>query len=62
MQILILFFFNLDLSIANCIVLQNMLDKRENFNFEIVDFHLLAGDVTSHALLMVYIFHSLFSF
>ena len=50
------------MSIIDGIVLPKMLDKRENFNFEIFDFLLLTGGVTSHALLMVYIFHSLFSF
>ena len=38
-------FLNLDLSITNGIVSTKINDKRDNFNFEIVNFPFLGGDV-----------------
>ena len=53
------FFFYLNLSISNGIVLSKIYDKRYYFNFEIVNFPFLDGD-GPHSLFMVYIFRSLF--
>ena len=50
-------FFELDLSITNGIVSSKIEDIRDDFNFEIVNFSFLDGDVP---LLMVYIFCNLF--
>ena len=38
-------FFDLDLSITNGIVSTKLYDKRDDFNFEIVNFPFLGGDV-----------------
>ena len=38
-------FLNLDLSITNGVVSYNVYDKRNDFNFEIVSFPFLYGDV-----------------
>ena len=38
-------FFDLDLSITNCIVSIKIYDKRDDFNFEIFNFLFLDGDV-----------------
>ena len=40
-------FLDLDLSITNDIVLPKIYDKQDNFNFEIINFQLLDGDVPS---------------
>ena len=52
-------FLDLNLSITNCIVSSKIYDKRDDFNFEIVNFPFLNGDVP-RPLPMVYIFLSLF--
>ena len=52
-------FFGLNLSITNGIVSSKIYDKPDNFNFEIVNFLFLGGDVLA-LLPMVYIFLSLF--
>ena len=52
-------FLDLNLSITNCIVSSKIYDKRDDFNFEIVNFPFLDGDVLA-LLPMVYIFLSLF--
>ena len=54
-------FLGLNLSITNGIVSSKIYDKRDDFNFEIVNFQFLDGDVPS-LLPMVYIFLSLFVF
>ena len=51
----------LDLSITNGIVSSKMYDRRDDFNFEIVNFLILYGDVP-HSPSMVYIFRILYSF
>ena len=51
-------FLDLKLSIANGIVSSIIYDKRDDFNFEIVNFPFLDGDVP-RPLPMVYIFFSL---
>ena len=38
-------FLDLNLSITNCIVSSKIYDKRDDFNFEIVNFPFLDGDV-----------------
>ena len=48
-----------DLSIASVIVLSKKYHKRDDLNFEIVNYPYLDGDFL--ALLMMYIFHNLFS-
>ena len=48
-------FLNLNLSITNGIVSSKIYDKRENFNFEIVNFPFLDGDVPRPPLYGVYI-------
>ena len=54
-------FLDLNLSITNGIVSSKIYDKRDDFNFEIVNFPFLDGDVHALDLLpMVYIFLSLF--
>ena len=52
-------FLDLNLSITNCIVSSKMYDKRDDFNFETVNFPFLDGNVPT-PLPMVYIFLSLF--
>ena len=52
-------FLDLNLSITNGIVSSKIYDKRDDFNFEIVNFPFLDGDVLA-LLPMVYIFLSLF--
>ena len=52
-------FLDLILSITNCIVSSKIYDKLDDFNFEIVNFPFLDGDVFA-PLPMVYIFLSLF--
>ena len=51
-------FLNLDLFITNGIVSSNLYDKRDAFNFEIVNFPFLDGAILA-PLPMVYIFSSL---
>ena len=48
-------FLDLDLSITNDIVSTNIYDKRDNFNFEIVNFPFLDGDVPCSSSYDVYI-------
>ena len=48
-------FFNLDLSITNGIVSSKICDKRDDFNFEIVNFPFLDGDVPCSPSYGVYI-------
>ena len=50
---------DLNLSITNGTVFSKIYDKRDDFNFEIVNFPFLDGDFLA-LLPMVYIFHSLF--
>ena len=52
-------FLDLNLSITNGIVSSKIYDKRDDFNFEIVNFPFLDGDVPHSAFPMVYIFLSL---
>ena len=52
-------FLDLNLSITNGIVSSKIYDKRDDFNFEIVNFHLLM-EMFLALLPMVYIFLSLF--
>ena len=51
----------LDLSTTNGIVSSIIYDKRDHFNFEIVNFLFLNGLFLA-PFLMVYLFHSLYSF
>ena len=51
--------FDLNLSITNGIVSSKIYDKRDDFNFEIINFPFLGGDVLA-LLPMVYIILSLF--
>ena len=51
-------FLDLNLSLTNGIVSSKIYDKRDDFNFEIVNFPFLDGDVPRSP--MVYIFLSLF--
>ena len=53
-------FLDLNLSISNGIVSSKIYDKRDDFNFEIVNFPFLYGDVPSSPSYSVYIFISLF--
>ena len=53
-------FLDLNLSITNGIVSSKIYDKRDDFNFEIVNFPFLDGDVPRSFLPMVYIFLNLF--
>ena len=48
-------FLDLDLSITNCIVSSTFFDKRDDFNFEIVNFPFLDGDVPRSPSYGVYI-------
>ena len=48
-----------DLSIMNGIILSKLYDKRDDFNFEIVNFPFLDGD-GNRSLPMVCVFRSLF--
>ena len=48
-------FLNLDLSITNGIVSSKICDKRDDFNFEIVSFPFLDGDVPRSPSYGVYI-------
>ena len=48
-------FLDLNLSITNCIVSYKIYDKRENFNFEIVNYPFLVGDVPRSTSYGVYI-------
>ena len=50
-------FLNLNLSITNDIVSSKMYDKRDDFNFEIVNFPFLDGDVPRSPSYCVYISH-----
>ena len=52
-------FLDLDLSITNGIVSSKIYDKRDDFNFEIVNFHFLM-EILFAPLPMVYTFHNLF--
>ena len=52
-------FLDLDLSITNGIVSSKIYDKWDDFNFEIVNFPFLEGDVP-HPLPIVYIFCNLY--
>ena len=52
--------FDLYLSITNGIVPTKIYDKRNEFNFEIVNFPFLDGDVPRSPLPMVYTFRNLF--
>ena len=54
-------FLDLNLSITNGIVSSKIYDKRDDFNFEIVNFPFLDGDVP-RPLPMVYIGFSAYSF
>ena len=56
-------FLDLNLSVTNGIVSSKIYDKRDDFNFEIVNFPFLDGDVPrspSYGVYMGYIFLSLF--
>ena len=53
-------FLDLNLSIHNDIVSTEIYDKRDDFNFNIVNFPFLDGDVP-HVPLMVYIYLNLFA-
>ena len=48
-------FLDLNLSITNCIVFSKIYDKRDDFNFEIVNFPFLDGDVPRPPSYCVYI-------
>ena len=48
-------FLDLNLSITNGIVSSKIYDKRDDFNFEIVNFHFFDGDVTRSPSYGVYI-------
>ena len=48
-------FLDLNLSIANGIVSSKIYDKRDDFNFEIVNFPFVDGDVTRSSSYGVYI-------
>ena len=48
-------FLDLDLYITNCIVTTKVYDKQDNFNFEIVKFPFLDGDVPCSPSYGVYI-------
>ena len=48
-------FLDLDLSITNAIVSTKIYDKRDDFNFEIVNFPFLEGDVPLSPFYDVYI-------
>ena len=52
-------FLDLNVSITNGMVSSKIYDKRDDFNFEIVNFRFLDGDVP-RSFLMAYIFLSLF--
>ena len=52
--------FDLDLAIRNGIVSYQIYDKGGTFNFEMVNFLFLDGDVPCSPLLIVCIFHRLF--
>ena len=49
-------FLDLTLSITNCIVSSKIYDKRDDFNFEILDIPFLDGDVPRSSSYGVYIF------
>ena len=51
-------FLDLHLSVANGFVSSKLYDKRDDFDFDIVNFPFLDGDVP-RLLLMVYTFHNL---
>ena len=53
-------FLDLNLFITNGIVSFKIYDKRDDFNFEIVNFPFLDGDVPRSASYGIYIFLSLF--
>ena len=53
-------FFDLNLSITNSIVSSKIYDKWDYFNFEIVNFPFLDGDIPRSPSYGVYIFLSLF--
>ena len=48
-------FLDLNLSITHCIVSSKIYDKQDDFNFEIVNFHFLDGDVPCSPSYGVYI-------
>ena len=50
-------FLDLNVSITNAIVTSKIYEKREDFNFEIVHFPFLGGDVPRFPSYCVYIFH-----
>ena len=50
-------FLDLNLSITNGIVSSKIYDKRDDFNFELVNFPFLDGDVPRPPSYGVYIFH-----
>ena len=54
-------FLDLNLSIANCIFSSKIYDKRDDFNFEIVNFPFLDGDVhrsSSYGVCISQLIHS----
>ena len=53
-------FLDLNLSITNGIVFTKIYEKRDDFNFEIVNFRFLDGDVPRSPSYGIYIFLSLF--
>ena len=55
--ILIILILDLNLSITNGIVSSKMYDKRDDINFEIVNFPFLDGDVLRSSSYGVYISH-----
>ena len=55
-------FLDLNLSITNGIVSSTLYDKRDDFNFEIVNFQFLDGDVPRSPSYGVYIYFSAYSF
>ena len=56
-------FLDLNLSIHNDIVSTKMYDKRDDFNFDIVNFPFLDGDVPQRPSygVYIYIYHNLFT-
>ena len=52
-------FLDLHLSVANGFVSSKIYDKRDDFDFDIVNFSFLDGDVPRLVLLMVYTFRNL---
>ena len=53
--------FWMNMSVTSGVVVSKIYDKRDDFNFEIVNFHFFDGNVTrSTSYTMVYIFRSSF--